>query len=235
MTRRLTIAVLALAAVACGKQTFLAAAFVQTPQLPNPQDASKPIAPFQLLTAYFGTIDISNPTHLDASKEAPIIDAASPPLCTGCGTIAWHHVSTGGTDVDEDRILAVPASSSTAGAYILSSKDEPRLTFEVSQPYTLVLQTAGADGEAFGARFVPSPATDIVEFKDSHCIIVNGLLTTDTPRCKTTTQAELATTPLTITRTDTAPAGGSLLPAFVLVGSIDPNNPSAAPQVAYPT
>jgi hypothetical protein len=39
--------------------------------------------------------------------------------------------------------------------------------------------------------------------------------------------------PLTITRTDVAPAGGSLPPAFPLVGRIDPNNPSAAPQITY--
>src|SRR5713226_3186875 len=222
MIRRIALAVLALSALACGKQTFLAAAFVQTPALPNPIDASNGIPQFQVLTAYFGTIDTTDPTKIDPSKMAPITDATA--------TVAWHHVGAGGSDVSEDRILSVPVATNPAGTYALSSRDEPRLTFEVGQPYTLVLLTAGTDGEAFGARFVPTQPTDIAEFKNSTCTITlpfGG--STTAKRCKDGTVSQ----PLTITRTDVAPAGGSLPPAFALVGTIDPNNPTAAPKITY--
>ena len=225
MNRRLALTLL-LPALACGKQTFLAAAFVQTPALPNPQDVNHPIPQFQVMTAYFGTIDTTNPTKIDASKEAPITDATV--------NVSWRHVGAGGSDVSEDRVLTVPALANPAGAYAISSKDEPRLTFEVGVPYRMILQTAGADSEAFGARFVPAPPTDLVEFKDSKCTVtVPGAGTTTSPRCK-----DWALSPpreLVITRTDTAPAGQELLPAFVLVGKIDPQNPAANPQITYQT
>jgi hypothetical protein len=154
-----------------------------------------------------------------ASKLAPIPDATS--------TIAFR-AGTGSSA--SDRILSVPAATNPAGSYSLSSKDEPRLTFDVGQPYVLVLLTAGTDGEAFGARFVPAKPTDISEFKTSTCsITVPPGGTTTAPRCKDGTVSQ----PLTITRTDAAPSGGSLLPAFVLVGKIDPNNPAAAPAITY--
>ena len=225
MNRSLALAVLALPALACGKQTFLVAAFVQAPALPNPQDVSHPIPQFQVMTAYFGTIDTTNPTHLDASKEAPITDATA--------HLSWRHVGNGGSDVSEDRVIAVPAIADPAGTYAISSKDEPRLTFEIGVPYRLILQTAGADGEAYGARFVPAPPTDIAEFKDSKCTVtVSGAMYTS-PRCK-----DWPLSPpkeLVINRTDTAPPGQELLPAFVLVGKIDPQNPSAAPQITFKT
>ena len=226
MNRRLALAVLALPALACGKQTFLAAAFVQTPSLPNPQDVSHPIPQFQVMTAYFGTIDTKNPTQIDASKEAPITDATA--------TVSWFHVGQGGSDASEPRVLTVPALANPAGTYAISSKDEPRLTFEVGVPYRLILQTAGADGEAYGARFLPAPPTDIFEFKDSTCTVtVPGAGTSTSPRCKDWALSPPAA--LLIHRTDTAPSGQELLPAFVLVGKIDPQNPSAAPQVTYQT
>jgi hypothetical protein len=221
MIRRIALAVLALSAFGCGKQTFLAAVFVQTPALPNPVDASQSIPQFQVLTAFFGTIDTSSPTKIDASKLAPITDAKA--------SIAFRHIGTSSTDVTEDRILTVPAASNPAGTYALSSKDEPRLTFEVGQPYTMVLQTAGADGEVFGARFVPAEPTDIVEFRNSTCTVTVGVGSTTAKRC----MDGVVSQPLTITRTDVAPAGGDLPPAFPLVGRIDPNNPSAAPQITY--
>ena len=231
MKRRLALTVLLLA-LACGKQTFLVAAFVQTPSLPNPQDVSRPIPQFQVMTAYFGTIDTSNPTQIDASKQAPITDATV--------HVSWRHTGTGGSDVSEDRWLyapTVPAAQNhwtqSSGTYTLSSQDEPQLTFEVGVPYTLLIQTA-AEGEAYGARFVPAPPTDIVEFKDSKCTVtVAGAGTYSSPRCK-----DWALSPpkaLVITRTDVAAAGQDLLPAFVLVGKIDPQNPSAAPQITYKT
>jgi hypothetical protein len=209
----------ALCTLACGKQTFLAAAFMQTPQLPNPTDPNGNIPAFQVMTAYFGTIDTSNPTHIDSSVEAPITDATA--------AVAFHHKGTGGSDVDEDRVLPVPAAASPAGAYELSSRDDNRLTFETGVPYTLVLQTAGQDGEAFGARFVPGPPADIEEFRTSHCNVAlpPPVTSYSAPRC-----VEGAV--LTIHRTDTA---GDLLPAFVLVGKFDPSRPTADPQVTYKT
>jgi hypothetical protein len=225
MTRRLALTILALSALACGKQTFLVAAFVQTPSLPNPTDPNGTIPPLQVLTAYFGTIDTTDPTKIDASKEAPITDATA--------SVAFRHKGTGGTDVDEDRVIKVPAATSPAGTYTVSSKDEPRLTFEVGVPYTLVLQTAGSDGEAFGARFIPPAPADIQQFVSSTCSITlpAGAGTYQAKRCKD----GQVSTPLTIDRTDTPAAGQTPPPAFVLVGKIDPQNPTAEPQITYQT
>lgn len=232
MIRRPGLAVLALAAIACGKQTFLAAAFVQTPALPNPVDASRPFPQFQVLTAYFGTIDTSNPTKFAASQEAPITDATA--------NVSFHHTGAGGSDLSEDRVLPVPMSATAPGTYELSSKDDPRLTFETGVPYTLILQSGlqadggvtSDSGDAYGARFTPPLPIDIVEFQNSSCTLAlpfGG--TTSTPRC----MDGKVSTALTITRSDTAPAGGSLSPAFVLVGQIDPNNPTATPSLTYKT
>ncbi|MGZ6142247.1 MAG: hypothetical protein ACXWLM_02860 [Myxococcales bacterium] len=231
MNRRLALLALALCALACGKQTFLAAAFVQTPQLPNPEDPANPIPQFQVITAYFGTIDTTDPTKIDPSKEAPITDATV--------TVAFHHTGTGGADVSEDRWLYDPNAtgvpnkwSQSSGTYTLSSKDEPRLTFEVGVPYTLVLQPKG-DADAYGARFIPGPPLDIAEFQGSTCSVtlpapLSGSYSA--PRCM---DGSLST-PLTITRTD-AQVGGQYLPAFVVVGRIDPQNPSAEPQLTFKT
>ena len=223
MNRRLALAGLALAAFACGKQTFLAAAFVQTPQLPNPEDPNNPIPQLQVITTYFGTIDTTDPTKIDPSKEAPITDATVNVSFTGASGPRWLY----GPDV--------PASqnhwSQSNGTYTLTSRDEPLLTFEVGVPYTLVLQTK--DGDAYGARFIPGPPIDIAEFKDSTCSVtlpppLSGSYSA--PRCM---DGSLST-PLTITRTD-AQVAGQYLPAFVLVGKIDPANPSTAPTVTYKT
>jgi hypothetical protein len=235
MTRTFALALLTVSALACGKQTFLVAAFVQTPALPNPTDPGSNIPQFQVMTAYFGTIDTTDPTKIDQSKEAPITDATA--------NVSFMHKGTGGTDVDEARVLYDPNAAATTnkwtqsnGTYTLNSKDEPRLTFEVGTPYTLVLQTAGTDSEAFGARFVPAPPTDIKQFVDSKCTVdLGGGVSYDAPRCKEATASSLASTPLTIDRTDTPPAGQDPLPAFVLVGQIDPKNPSAEPQITYKT
>ena len=216
-----TLAAVGVLSLACGKQTFLAAAFVQTPQLPNPVDPTGNIPSFQVITAYFGTIDTTNPTHIDASIEAPITDATA--------TVMFMH---GGTD---PRWLYNPSGSTpsqwtqSAGTYTLSSKDEPLLTFEPGVPYTLILQTK--EGEAYGARFVPGQPIDIQEFQNSTCNVTLTAPLSGTykaPRCMDGTLS----TPITITRTDAA-SGGSFLPAFVIVGKIDPKNPGAEPQVTY--
>jgi hypothetical protein len=242
---------IALAGLACGKQTFLAAAFVQTPAVPNPVNPGQPFPQYQVMTAYFGSIDTTDPTKIDPSKLAPINDAAA--------SISFHHKSTGPGDVEEDRYIcangnaaagATPAkspgctnqspawsvsSSSTGAAYIISSVNEPRLTFENNTPYTLALITSG-DGEAFGARLTPGPAGDIAEFAaaTAQCKVNNpipGQPQIVTNRC---IQKTAGFAKITITRTD-APVNGALLPAFVLVAHIDPNNPGAEPQITFKT
>ena len=73
---------IALAGLACGKQTFLAAAFVQTPALPNPTDSSKPFPQYQVMTAYFGSIDTTDPTKIgDVFYAALSKMLCQPPLC----------------------------------------------------------------------------------------------------------------------------------------------------------
>lgn len=216
MDRRAALAVLAASALACGKQTFLVAAFVQTPSVPNPQDPSGTIPPFDVLNAFFGTIDTTDPTKISANLLQPIADADA--------AVSFRHAN-------EDRVLTVPAGS-PAGTYSLSSQNDPRLTFEVGVPYTLVLQTAGADGEAFGARFVPGPPADIKQFQTSTCQVAVPLGgSSSVPRC---VDGKVAGA-MTIDRTDAPSAGQSPEPAFVLVGRIDPQNPSAAPQITYKT
>ena len=209
--RRLALA--ALCSFACGKQTFLAAAFVQTPKVPNPIDptGANPIPQFQVMTAFFGTIDTTDPTQISADKEAPITDAK---------------VSVSFFEGAEPRVLTVPAAASPAGLYELTSKDEPKLTFDTGVAYTLVLMTS--DGDAYGARFVPGPPADIQEFVSSTCTVSVPPVSFSAQRCMN----GAANAGLTIHRTDTT---GTLLPAFVLVGKINPNNPSAEPQVTYKT
>lgn len=205
MIRRL--ALVALCSLACGKQTFLAAAFVQTPQLPNPIDPSGNIPSFQVITAYLGTIDTTDPTKIDPNIEAPVTDAAA--------SVSFFHDGT------DPRWLKDHWTQSS-GTYTLSSRDEPLLTFETNVPYTLVLQTS--DGDAYGARFVPGPAIDMQEFATSTCHI-SFPVAYDAPRCH---DGALST----VTRTD-APSGGTFSPAFLIVGRIDPANPSAEPQITY--
>jgi len=238
---------IALAGLACGKQTFLAAAFVQTPAVPNPVNPGNPFPQYQVMTAFFGSIDTTDPTKIDPSKLAPINDAAA--------SISFHHKSTGPGDVEEDRYICAdghaaagvtPAkspgctnpttgwsvtSSSTGAAYVISSVNENRLTFENGTPYTLALITSG-DGEAYGARLTPGPADDIAEFASATCTVtIPPQPPIKTNRCIPTT---LGNAHMTITRTD-APVNGALLPAFVLVARIDPNNPGAEPQITFKT
>lgn len=244
---------LALAA-ACGKQTFLAAAFVQTPALPNPQDPSKPFPQTTVLTAYFGSIDTTDPTKIDPTKLAAISDALA--------SLTFHHKKDPNVpgDVDEDRYICAAGStnctnptnawtigsSSTGASYTLNSTNESRLTFEAT-PYTLVLQECGTrdssgqcsswtNGEAFGARLVPGPPADMQEFQaaSATCTVTNpipGQPPFVTKRC---IQASLGNAKMTITRTD-GPVNGARLPAFVLVGRVNPQNPTAEPQVTLKT
>src|SRR3954469_15377095 len=189
MIRRTILALITLSALACGKQTFLAAAFVQTPSLPNPTDPSGTIPPFQVLTAYLGTIDIRDPTKIDPSKIAAITDATA--------SVSFHHKSTGAGDTEENRVLGADSKwTQSNGTYTLSSKEEPRLSFEVKNPYTLVMEVGGVDGDAYGARFVPADPVKIKQFEAStakcHIDLGSGA-SYDAPRCINTTSAALAT------------------------------------------
>ena len=227
MNRRFLALAFSLAGLACGKQTFLAAAFVQTPSFPNPTDPSHPIPQMQVMTTYFGTIDTTDPTKIDASKIAAITDAA--------GVVSFRHLKNPAIagDVDEDRILPVAKADNPAGTYLVNSKDEPRLTFENGVPYTLVLTTAGSNGEAFGARLTPGPPDDMKEFQGMKCSFqppFGAPITTD--RCLETRLGQAA---MTITRTVAPAAGSERLPAFVLVARVDPQNPGKTPEVTFTT
>src|SRR5205814_584609 len=73
----------------------------------------------------------------------------------------------------------------SSGTYTLSSRDEPLLTFEPKTPYTLILLTA--EGDAYGARFVPGDPADIQEFQSSHCNVTlppPAIGSYSAPRCK---------------------------------------------------
>jgi len=186
-------------ASACGKQTFLAVAMLQTPPVPNPVLPGSPIAPQTVLTAYLGTIDTTNPAKIDSSQIAPVIGAK--------GTIAFHSAVK-----NTDNNLAVTEKS--PGAYALDSISEPKLTAETDQQYTLVLQ--GGDGnDAFGAKLLPPPPTQIKEFHP------NQILTWTAPQA------------FKVTRADGPGTDGRLLPCFATVAKVDPQNPNAAPTITY--
>jgi hypothetical protein len=230
---RYALVAIALAGLACGKQTFLAAAFVQTPSLPNPADPNKPFPQYQVMTAYFGTIDTTDPTKIDPSKIADIKDAAA--------SVAFHHRKQTPQDLPEgDRYICMPASPACAAptsgwtradtghgsAYVLNSSSESQLTFEVNTPYTLVLNTAGPDGEAFGARLTPGPAPDMQEFSDAATCTITLPAPASPVTVKRCVQASLGrvTQALSkITRTEPL-VNGSRLPAFLVVANMgDPS------------
>jgi hypothetical protein len=220
------------AALACGKQTFLAAAFVQTPALPNPTGGAG-FPQIQVMTAYFGTIDTTDPAKIDSSKIAGITDATA--------SVSFHHTKDPAVsgDVEEDRWLKdAPPWKSTQGTFTLSSTDEPRLTFEPSTPYTLVLQVNDADGkptgDAYGARLTPGPHEDIKEFENSTCQVTTtqgGITGTfQAPHCVDLPLGQ----GMTLTRDVSGGCvAGTSAPAFGLVGKVDPNNPAAEPTITY--
>jgi hypothetical protein len=219
----------AIAAAACGKQTFLAAAFVQTPSVPNPADPKTPFPQYQIVTAYFGTIDTTDPTSIDQSKVAGVADAGV--------DISFDHVGDGG--VLEPRDLASTAASAnhwsqSDGTYTLSSQDEPLLTFEVGQPYRLVL--VDGNGDAYGAQFVPGPADDMQQFQNTTSGSFNGSSIQPVSRC-IATHARNAN--LTIDRCSPGAGGctaeSSPSPGFIVVLKVDPNHPTADPNIAYTT
>jgi len=141
-----------LASAGCGKQTFLAAAFVQTPSVPGPPGSKSPIPAYAVLTAYLGTIDTTDPTKIDSSKVAGLPGADA--------KVYFHSPAS-----TSDTLLSV--GDQQAGKYLIDSRDTPGLTFEPGVPYTLVLTPPGESGEAFGARFSPGPAAGLKEFPPS--------------------------------------------------------------------
>ena len=224
--------VTAIAAAACGKQTFLAAAFVQTPSVPNPSDPQRPFPQYQIVTAYFGTIDTTDPTSIDSSKVAGVADAGV--------DISFDHVGDGGVLEPRDLYTASAAPSANrwtqpaSGTYELSSSDEPQLTFEIGQPYRLVL--IDGNGDAYGAQFVPGPADDMQEFQNTTCTSFGGQSITPVSRC---IQTHARNSDLTLDRCSPGAGGcgaeSSPQPAFIVVVKVDPNNPTANPKIVYTT
>ncbi len=180
-------------AAACGKQTFLAAALIGTPPVPNPISPATPLPAQSLALAYLGTIDTSNPTKIDSSKVATVPGAK--------GDLSFHSALK-----NKDFDLAVTDRGD--GSYTIDSQSNADFNYEPSQPYTLVL-VGGDNKEAYGAKLLPAPVTTIKEF----------------PSTKTLTVS--AGPDFTVTRTDAPDASdGRLLPAFVAVMKVDPQNPS---------
>jgi hypothetical protein len=142
------LAALSLAASACGKQTFLAAALLGTPQVANPIDPAQPIPAQTFAIAYLGTVDTSNPTKI-SSASIGVVKGAS-------GTITFASVAD------------LPMKDRGDGSYSLDSNGEPRLTydFDAKQQYTLILTNPDTN-EAFGAKLLPAPKAKIQEFQAS--------------------------------------------------------------------
>jgi hypothetical protein len=199
--------------------------------LPNPTDPNgKGFPQIQVMTAYFGTIDTTDPTKIDSSKIAGVTDATA--------SVSFHHTADPKVsgDVDEDRwIKDAPPWKASQGTFTLSSSDEPRLTFESGTPYTLVLQMNGTNGEAFGARLTPGPSEDIKEFEDpASCNVTltqGGIAgTVKAPRCVDLSLGQQ----FTITRdVQGGCVTGKSAPAFALAAQVDPNNPTAEPNITY--
>jgi hypothetical protein len=196
--RTAALAAAALAGAACGKQTFLAAAMLQTPAVPNPVTPSAPIPPYVIVTSYLGTIDTSDPTRIDQSKVEPVKGAQA--------SIAFHSAAR-----NDDNDLPLGESASAPGSYTLDSLANPKLTAEAGQQYTLVL-VGGEGNQAYGAKLL---APEKVEIKEFH------------PEQVKTFAAPPAS--FTVTRSDGPGKDGKLLPCFVIVARVDPQDPTAAP------
>ena len=116
--------------------------------------------------------------------------------------------------------------------------DDGRLTDgqgrTVSFKNTVLIMTSNIPGGRAGVDTYFKPEfinrlDDIVEFKSSTCTVTVGPVSTTAPRCRDGAVGQ----DLTLTR-DLA-AGAEVLPAFVVVGQVDPNNPSAEPRITYKT
>lgn len=138
------------------------------------------------------------------------IDQSKIEMVSGAlGTVAFH--SGAGSDHD------LPLAERGSGMYTLESGSEPRLTFEPGVHYTVVMLAGKEPREAFGAKLVPAPSAHITEFAGAKL------------------KPHAIASDFTVTRDDPVGKDGRFLPAFVTVARIDPQNPTAAPQVTYTT
>ena len=115
------------------------------------------------------------------------------------------------------EVLTIPESG--GGLYELLSINQSALTFEQGVTYTMILQVPDStDFDAYGARFQPGPPAHMVEFA----------VKTD-PVLRTAGDS----TDLIVHRDDPVGSDGRPLPAAILVGTIDPANPTAQPTIVY--
>lgn len=139
---------------------------------------------------------------IDTSNPTQIDSSKIEGVTRARGAIAFR------TSAREDRNLALKEQGQ--GAYLLDSVSEPGFAPVADDQYTLVLE-GGEGDEAYGAKLLPAPATRIKEFPQER--VLNW----------TAPQA------FTVTRTDGPAKDGRLLPVFVTVVKVDPQNPSSAP------
>ena len=222
----------------CGTQTLIAGLLVGLPQVsyqpppPAPGVTVPPqiFGPYAILTGAVFTIDTSDPTKIQDAKITGVSGVNASIIYRSCAALkdaaaaACLSAGTGGLD----RVFAVPER--TGGIYGLFSGEaaqgQPQLTFEPGVRYTFVMQVPAegskkdangvpVDFEAFGAGFKPGPVASMAEFKD-----------------KAKPKQIAKGTALTVTRDD-AKVNDEYLPAFVLVGQVDANNPTAQPTITY--
>jgi hypothetical protein len=246
MTRRASLAAafaLASAALAgCGTQTLVAGLLAGLPQVTYqpPQTCSggvcvtpapQKFGPYTILTGAVFTIDTSDPTKIQDAKVTGVSGVNASVNYRSCltltgATLADCLAGNGGLD----RVF--PVLDKGSGIYMLTNNDiassSTPFAFESGVRYTMVLEVpqcpdgkatcAAADQldvEAYGASFKPGPAAHMVQFAD---------------KSKPVTLAPGSD--YTVDRDDVLP-DGTYLPAFVLVGQIDPNNPAAVPNITW--
>jgi hypothetical protein len=206
----------------CGKQTLVAGLLIGTPHLPDPTGQTSGFGPYTILTGAVATIDVSDPTKIQDAKIQGVAGATATLLYRSCAALSGADLTscqaTG--ESGQDRVFSVPDKGN--GVYALFSGDvdttkSPPLTFETGVHYTLVLEvpTDTTDSEAYGASFTPGPAAHMVEFADKTQV----------------KQIPLGQT-IPVTRDD-AKVDNQYLPAFLLVGKVDLNNPTAEPSITY--
>ncbi len=213
---------LAAALSGCGTQTLVAGLFINTPAVPNPAQPGTKLGPFSALLGFIVSVDTSNPTNLSSASIKGVTGVDASLVFESCVGLSTQPASDGGVSPQKacvasgqggtDRVIAVGDSGS--GLYELNSSDHPELTFEQGVTYTMILQEPG--GDAFGARFQPGPAPIMHEFVDKTAI-------------KTLTQGAS----LAVTRDDLPGPDGRLLPAAIVVASVDPRQPNAMPKIVW--
>ena len=146
---------------------------------------------------------------IDTTNPTKIDSSAIAPVTGAKGSVAFHSAAK-----NTDNNLAI--GEQAQGTYELDSLKEPKLSAETDQQYTVVFQ--GGEGDtAYGAKLLPPPPTQIKEFHP------NQILTWTAPQA------------FTVTRADGPGKDGRLLPIFVTVGQVDPQNPSATPAITHTT